>query len=280
MGTERPRLCVSLHDVAPAKLEDCRRALDFLAQQCVGPVSLLVVPHYHGLSWADREHDFLDFMRSRVSIGDEVVLHGFTHRDTAAAGTGVRDWLERRVCTAGEGEFSRLDTSTARTRILKGLAVLRSAGWSPSGFVAPAWLMSQGTVEALESLPFQYYSTRTAICHLKSDRVIQAPSLVVSTRDCGRRALSRAWNQALLALRHDAPVLRVALHPVDFRYPAIVRLWRSVLGKLSEREVLTEGSLLQRGLDRALRRSESRSRRGRLLRPGPHAQGVGDQPAR
>lgn len=280
MGTERPRLCVSLHDVAPATLEDCRRALDFLDQRCIGPVSLLVVPQYHGRVRADREQRFLDFTRSRVSMGDEVVLHGFTHQDTAAASAGVRDWLERHVYAAGEGEFSRLDASTARTRILRGLAVLRAAGWSPNGFVAPAWLMSQGTVEALESLPLDYYSTRTAICHLKSERVIPAPSLVASARGCGRRALSGAWNHALLAMQRGAPVLRLALHPADIRYPAIVRLWSSMLEQLSDREVVTEGCLVAGTLDGVRRRSGSTSTRSRMLRPGPHAQGVGDQPAR
>ena len=280
MGTERPRLCVSLHDVAPATLEDCRRALDFLDQRCIGPVSLLVVPQYHGRGRADRERRFLDFTRSRVSMGDEVVLHGFTHQDSAAVSAGVRDWLERRVYAAGAGEFSRLDASTARTRILKGLAVLRAAGWSPKGFVAPGWLMSQGTIEALESLSLDYYSTRAAICHLKSERIVTAPSFVVSSRVRGRRALSLVWNNVLLAMQRGAPVLRVALHPADIRYPAVMRLWRSMLEQLSEREIVTEGCLVEAMLDGARRGSVSSSTMTRLLRPRPHAQGVGDQLAR
>jgi hypothetical protein len=39
-------------------------------------------------------------------------------------------------------------------------------------------------------------------------------------------------------------VLRAALHPADIRYPDIMALWRRLLGRLADREVLTEGELI------------------------------------
>jgi uncharacterized protein len=236
-------LCVSLHDVAPATLQDCRNALAFLDSLRIGPVALLVVPDYHGLGRADRDERFCDFLRARARRGDEIVLHGYFHRDPADQLCGVRDWLERRIYTDREGEFARLDSNVARARLLRGLAVLRSAGWQPSGFVAPAWLMSPGTRDALENLPLRYYATRDSVCLLAGERHITAPSLVMSTRATWRRVLCAPWNHVLLGRHLDAPVLRAALHPSDLRYRGIEALWGRLLRQVSSREVVTEGEL-------------------------------------
>jgi len=151
--------------------------------------------------------------------------------------------LERRVYTDCEGEFARLDGNVARARLLRGLAVLRSAGWQPGGFVAPAWLMSPGTCDALAGLPLRYYATRDSVHLLAGDRFIRAPSLVVSTRSPWRRALSVPWNCTTLARHLDAPVLRAALHPTDLRYRTIEALWRRLLRAMPDREIVTEGDL-------------------------------------
>jgi len=243
-ASERRRLlCVSLHDVAPATLQDCRRTLAFLDSRRIGPVALLVVPDYHGLGRADRDERFCDFLRTRARRGDEIVLHGYFHRDPADQLCGVRDWLERRIYTDREGEFARLDSNVARARLLRGLAVLRSAGWQPSGFVAPAWLMSPGTRDALEGLPLQYYATRDSVCLLAGERHVTAPSLVMSTRALWRRVLCAPWNHVLLGRHLDAPVLRAALHPSDLRYRGIEALWSRLLRQVSSRKVVTEGDL-------------------------------------
>jgi len=237
---ERRLLCVSPHDVAPATLDDCIGTLAFLDTLRISPVALLVVPDYHGLGRADRDERFCEFLRSRTQRGDEVVLHGYWHRDAASPDRGLRDWFERRVCTAGEGEFSRLDRHAARTRILRGLAVLRSAGMHPSGFVTPAWLISPGTRDALDSLPLQYCATRDFILTLKNDRRIAAPSLVVSSRSPWRRVASPLWNHVRLGCRQQSEVLRAALHPGDIRYPEIRSLWRVLFGHLADRGLATE----------------------------------------
>jgi predicted deacetylase len=236
-------LCVSLHDVAPATLPACREVLALLDRLRIGPVALLVVPDYHGLGRADRDERFCDFLRARARRGDEIVLHGYFHRDPDAKTRSLRDWLERRVYTDLEGEFARLETNVARARLLRGLAVLRSAGWQPSGFVAPAWLMSPGTCDALEGLSLRYYATRDNLCLLAGERLLHAPSLVVSTRSAWRRALSVPWNCATLARHLDAPVLRAALHPADLRHRGIETLWRRLLGAMEGRQVVTEGAL-------------------------------------
>ncbi|MFO1393294.1 MAG: polysaccharide deacetylase family protein [Steroidobacteraceae bacterium] len=239
----RRALCVSLHDVAPATLARCRATLRFLDDLGVGPVALLVVPDYHGLGRVDRDPDFCEFVRQRERRGDEIVLHGFRHLDRASPGRGLRDWLERRVYTDGEGEFSRVDVRDARSLILRGLAVLRSAGWQPTGFIAPAWLMSPGTRVALANLPIEYCSTRSSILLLREGRRIAAPTIVASTRSPLRRTISPAWNRALLTCRSRAQVLRMALHPDDLGHPAIRSMWRTMIGSLADRVMITEGAL-------------------------------------
>jgi predicted deacetylase len=237
-------LCISLHDVAPATLDECANTLAFLDDLRLGPVALLVVPDYHGLGRADRDHRFASFIESRILRGDEIVLHGYRHADTAPRPRGVREWLTRRIYTDGEGEFSQLDFEAARTRILRGLVVLRSAGWYPTGFVAPAWLMSRSALCALEETPLQYCAARDTVIVLKSGHTVPAPSLVVSTRAAWRRAVSPMWNQALLERHSTSRVVRAALHPADLRYPAIEQLWRTLLSQLSDRRVVTECHLV------------------------------------
>jgi predicted deacetylase len=239
----RRLLCVSLHDVAPATLPDCRNTLAFLDSLRVGPIALLVVPDYHGLGRVDRDQRFCDFLRARARRGDEIVLHGYFHRDPDDQYCGLRDWIDRRLHAEREGEFARLNSNVARARLLRGLAVLRSAGWQPHGFVAPAWLMSPGTCDALEGMSFRYYATRDGVHLLSGGRRIRAPSLVVSTGSAWRRALSAPWNRALFGRYFDAPVLRAALHPRDVRYSGIEALWRGLLQRAGRREGVTEGAL-------------------------------------
>jgi hypothetical protein len=218
--------------------------LEFLDDLRLGPVALLVVPDYHGLGRADRDDRFATFIESRILRGDEIVLHGFHHADTGPRPRGLREWLTRRIYTGSEGEFWQLDFEAARRRILRGLVVLRAAGWYPTGFVAPAWLLSTPALCALEATSLQYCATRDAVVVLHSGDRIAAPSLVASTRSAWRRALSPVWNHVLLERHATSRVVRVALHPVDLHYPAMERLWRRVLSQLHDREVVTEAQLL------------------------------------
>lgn len=233
------------------------RSLAFLDELRLGPVALLVVPDYHGQGRADRDGPFAAFIESRILRGDEIVLHGYRHVDAAPPARGIREWLARRVYTDSEGEFSRLDFEAARTRILRGLVVLRSAGWHPSGFVAPAWLMSTAVLHALQETSLQYCATRAAVIALQSGHRIEAPSLVTSTRAAWRRAVSPLWNHALLARHANSRVVRAALHPADLRYPPMERLWRRIFSQLADRRIVTEAQLLPAAARRAVRSADT-----------------------
>ena len=245
MPAELPRtLCISLHDVAPATLADCARILAFLDDLHLGPVALLVIPDFHGTGRVDRDRRFMSFIESRILQGDEIVLHGYRHDESAPPGRGVRAWLARRMGTDQRAEFSNLRFEAARTRLLHGLAVLRSAGWQPSGFVAPDWLVSSGTCDALEDLPLRYFSTRDAVILLGSQQRITAPTLTLGAPAAWGRASGWPWMRALARLRTTSPILRIALHPTDQRDPAFERIWRNLRLRIDDRLVITEDQLV------------------------------------
>lgn len=216
-----PALCVALHDVAPETWPECERLLDALAAVERFPVTLLVVPDYHRNGgrvpdWYARALD------RRLERGDELALHGCTHLDDGPLPRTPADFVRRRLLTAGEGEFAALGAGAARVRMERGRAWFAARGWPLHGFVAPAWLLGPGAWTALDSQPFDYTTTRTAF-HLFRPRVaVRAPCIVYSARSAWRRALSIARNRELAARLAQSPLARIALHPADAAWPAIV----------------------------------------------------------
>ena len=60
--------------------------------------------------------------------------------------------LTTRVYTADEGEFYDLDRADAATLVNRGNAELRELGFTPRGFIAPAWLLSEEAETALREV--------------------------------------------------------------------------------------------------------------------------------
>lgn len=240
-------LCVSLHDVAPATWPACERVLAALtAASAPLRVALLVVPRYRGVDSA-LDRIFLRAIETRAALGDELVLHGYTHVDEAPQRGWARplDVLRRRVYTAGEGEFSSLEADEALRRVHAGLDWFRARGWSTSGFVAPAWLLSRAARRALDETGLAYSCTRAELLLLQQRRSLVAPSLVYSTRSPWRRAVSVQFNRALLAANHDRRILRLALHPHDADHAKVRRSWQCLLRRaLASRMACTEGQVV------------------------------------
>lgn len=237
-----PALCVSLHDVAPATWPACRRLLAMLDGIGPLPVSLLVVPDYHHRGCVDHDPAFVRAIEARIARGDEVVLHGYHHLDERVPGSQPLDWLQRRVYTAGEGEFAALAAADAHHRLLRGWDMLTGRlHWPIAGFVAPAWLLGPGARAALTQLPFRYTTTLRSIYRLPDWHETAAPSLVYSVRSAWRRALSRRWNRWLYSRSANLPLLRAGLHPADADHPDVVDDWRALLQHaLEQRRPLTK----------------------------------------
>ena len=235
-------LCVSIHDVAPRTLASCRKiaaALDAIRPGL--PLTLLVVPCYHGEREVPRE--YVDWIEQRLARGDELALHGYTHRDEAPAPRTLGERLQRRVYTAREGEFAALARDEAIERIGRGRDWFGERGWPLSGFVAPAWLASSGTWEALERFNFLYTTTLTRFHLLGRGIALKAPTVVYSTRNAWRRMASRGWNAMLAQTTRGAALVRVGFHPADAEYDVVMTHALALVDDLSEeRTALTKAA--------------------------------------
>jgi predicted deacetylase len=232
----KPSLCVVLHDVAPATLSACERVLAAIDDVGEVPLTLLAVPRYHcdPMSAA-----FGRWLADRSALGDEVALHGYTHQDDGVP-NGFVDHLRRRHYTRGEGEFCDLAITEAMRRLIAGVRWFSRQGLVLRGFVAPAWLMSPGTWEALRWLDLSYTCTLRRLVLLPERRSLTSQSVVYSSSSAWRRQASLAWNAALAATLRRNPLLRLELHPHDADHAAIRRSWQHLLeAQLAERHPST-----------------------------------------
>jgi predicted deacetylase len=225
-------LCVVLHDVSPARWDGCQRVLAEL-RRCADaagvalPLTLLVVPRMHGNAALPAR--YLRWLHGMARDGHELCLHGLTHRDEGPPPRSLRERLLREHYTAREGEFAALPQAEAAARLREGRAWAQALGLPMDGFVAPAWLMSPGSLKAAAALGFRHTCTLTQVIALPRRQVLPAPSLVFSTRAPWRRLLSRAWNGQLAWRARDARLLRLELHPGDADHADILRCWTRLL---------------------------------------------------
>ena len=237
-------LCVSLHDVAPATWPDCRNVLEAVQEVADIPLTLLVVPAYHGQCSAQPE--FERAISQQHAAGHELALHGYFHADPHIPGD-IIDWVRRRIYTAGEGEFCALSEDEARERLTLGSRWFAANGWPMSGFVAPAWLLGAGAWRALRARKeLQYTSTLTSLIALPEGHAIRAPCLTYSVRSAWRRPASIAWNTLLSHATQSSPVLRLGLHPFDAESGPVRRSWQRLLKRaLSDRTAVTKAEYMR-----------------------------------
>jgi predicted deacetylase len=241
-----PFLCVSIHDVAPATWDDCLRLQAAVRAVADIPLTWLVVPCFHG---SDAQSPQMEAQLGQaVARGDELALHGYTHQDLAPRAGGLRSRFLRGVYTQREGEFAALAEDEARRRIELGLGWFAQRGWSPSGFVAPAWLLGEGAWRALRAFPFEYTTTFSRFHLLRGAASVWSPSLVYTARNRGGRLLSPLAAGAGAALLARAPLVRLSLHPRDAHYPALVRHAQRLLARLLGDHVAVTKAAAARGL--------------------------------
>jgi len=232
-------LCVSIHDVAPATWPDCLRLVQAIRAVADIPLTWLVVPHYHFRPERSSAMEAcLDVAQGR---GDELCLHGYSHLDTEANGGGLRKRFLRNVYTRREGEFAALEEAEARRRLELGRAWFAERGWTPEGFVPPAWLLGEGAWRALRASGFRYTTTFSHFHCLESGRATLSPSMVYAARNRSGRILSPRVADATAAMLAHKPLVRFSLHPPDARYPELVGHIQRVLERLlASREAVTK----------------------------------------
>ena len=244
---ERTRaFSVVLHDVAPQTWPLFREFVSRLDALARVPLTLLVVPDFHGQGKLSRFPAFVSAMEQRLVRGDEVVMHGYYHADEGPRPRTPAEYFMRRIYTH-EGELYRLPEAQVRARLAQGCELFQQLGWPVQGFVAPAWLLGAPAKRALAEFPFRYTSTLNGLLRLPEFAPLPAPSLVWSARSAWRRLLSRHWNQRRLRNHAEAPLLRLGLHPVDMVHDSATRFWFKTLRALLDvREPMTKSAWLER----------------------------------
>jgi hypothetical protein len=228
--TERCVLLV-LHDVAPQTWPDYQPFVEAVDALGSIPMTLLVVPDFHKRSPIAADSRFQKAMGQRLDRGDELALHGYYHCDDSPAPRTPRDYFMRRIFT-WEGEFYALERDQALARLHAGVHLFERLGWPLHGFVAPAWLMSQGTREALRDLSFSYTSDPQRLFTLPDFSPIDAPGMVWSARSAWRRGVSKLISDQLEHTFQTAQTIRLGLHPVDMRHPFSRDYWLQLLQRL------------------------------------------------
>ncbi|MEZ1322712.1 polysaccharide deacetylase family protein [Pseudomonas fluorescens] len=226
-----PAVLLVLHDVAPSTWADYQPFVEAVDALGNVPMTWLVVPNFHRHNTLDAHPVFCRMLDTRAARGDELALHGYFHDDQEPRPTTPRDWFMRQVYTH-EGEFYRLSRETALARLRDGMEVFQRHGWPLHGFVAPAWLMSDGTRQALRELPFSYTSDPQHLYRLPDFTAIDAPGLVWSARSAWRRGLSKLVCEQREQRWCQAPVIRLGLHPVDMRHRFSRDYWLHTLERL------------------------------------------------
>lgn len=231
MVEEMKAVCLVLHDVAPSTWADYQPFVEAVDALGDVPMTWLVVPDFHRHDALDANPAFRRVLDARVARGDELALHGYYHDDQEPMPNIPRDWFMRRVYTH-EGEFYRLSREAALARLHAGLEMFQRYDWPVQGFVAPAWLMSDGTRQALRELPFSYTSDPQHLYRLPDFSAIAAPGLVWSARSAWRRGLSKILSDQREQRWREASVIRLGLHPVDMRHRFSRDYWLHTLQRL------------------------------------------------
>ncbi|UVM51783.1 polysaccharide deacetylase family protein [Pseudomonas sp. B21-015] len=224
-------LLLVLHDTAPHTWPDYQAFVEAVDALGEVPMTWLVVPDFHKHNDLDTHPGFRQVLSSRVARGDELALHGYFHCDEGPIPGTPRDWFMRRIYTH-EGEFYNLPLDAALARLRAGIEMFHRYHWPLEGFVAPAWLMSEGTRQALRQLPLRYTSDLQHLYRLPDFTAIDAPSLVWSARSAWRRGLSKLVSDQREQRWRQAPVIRLGLHPVDMRHELSRHYWLQLLKRL------------------------------------------------
>ena len=218
------RLLASIHDVGPRFEREVDTLLARLSGHLGGPrLAMLVVPDHWGEAPLTPGTPFATRLRGWADAGIEMFVHGWFHRDTTEH-QGIAA-LKAKHMTASEGEFLGHDHATALDRMTRGKALVEDIiGRPAAGFVAPAWLYSDGAMQALGEAGFALAENHGRVWAPNAgDRVLtRGPVITWASRTNGRQLSSLAASAVLRHLLQPAQVVRVAVHPGDAHVPRLL----------------------------------------------------------
>jgi len=153
----------------------------------------------------------------------------------------VRNWFNRQFLTAGEGEFLSLSEAELTERIDRGRKAFKTClGIDPTGFVAPAWLFNRALIPALRERGFAWTENHWRIYDLRCRESVASPVITWATRTPLHRYGSARLAPALLRCWRERPIVRMAVHPLDFDDPRFVDAIRRTIATALHDRVLDE----------------------------------------
>ncbi len=240
-------LVVSLHDVSPVTWGDSEQILRELLELGVHQTSLLVIPNFHRKAPITGNECFRSWLTRQTEAGHEPVLHGYYHFRAPTRNEGLLNRVITRVYTNCEGEFFDLSRPEATRRLKQGRADLQFVGRTISGFIAPAWLLGREAEAAVEGCGFRYTTTINAVKIFGCGQSYGARSLVWSSRSRKRQVASLIWNRGLSRVLRSGEILRIGIHPPDYRIPMIWTQIRALIQQAArERSAITYEQFVNR----------------------------------
>ena len=204
-----------MHDVCPTYAAEFIALMSLLDQWNVSRRSLAVVPFFAGQRLSESA-ELVHALRTEAASGAEVVLHGWQHRFEGVHALW-RNRIWSRFATRGCEEFACFSDGEAERFMRLGLAELADVlpGTRISGFTAPGWWMSKGSLTAASRLGFDFVTCLNGVFDVRAGRMIAAPVLTALPQESGVfGCLAEAWGWMRLRAKHVG-VLRIALHPYD-----------------------------------------------------------------
>lgn len=224
------KVVIALHDVTPVHAARIAKAERLLASIGATTVTYLLVPDFHQTGPVHERDDFIAWCRAARPFRVQWFLHGYYHRDMTPSPDdaesrerNLRARLAAAFMTAGEGEFLTLRGQALADRLDRGIASFTAClGAAPEGFVAPAWLFEEALLPALRARGIRFTENHVRVFDLLRERQRDCGVITWATRTPIRKYGSLIVSRALSLYWRQRPVLRVALHPLDFDHPMTV----------------------------------------------------------
>ena len=183
-------IVITVHDVSPKYMDEIKVIFKYLERIGVKEKVILVVPDF------DKRYDiisdnFIELIKEQEN--SEIALHGLHH---------------------SVYEFLFMTKKNAKNALTWGKQLLsRSFNTVPSGFVAPMWLQSYGSIKGVKESGFTYTALFTKVIFFNSKKFYSIPT----NFDWGSMTLNRLSmriNKAILKTKKSG-IIRFAIHPKD-----------------------------------------------------------------
>jgi len=211
-------LLASIHDVGPRFAPQVDVLVERLARHVGLRFAMLVVADHWDAAPLAHDPAYARRLRGWADAGVEMFVHGWSHHDATPRGFAATH------LTAGEGEFAALGRAAALARMVRARDVVEQATGVPAaGFVAPAWLYSDGARAALADAGFALAEDHFRVWRPADGRVVaRGPVITWASRSRWRRASSLAVAAAARTLLQGQRIVRIAVHPGDTAEPTIL----------------------------------------------------------